>query len=148
MNLIRIKNQPTVLENAKSDIDELFNLTLNSFFNTVSPSYNNRFGRVNVIENDTNYSVEMLMPGADKNKIDIALDNNTLSVSYKNENSNEVKEKNYLRQEWSYNEFVKRFELPENVNVEQINASYDNGILRIVLDKKEVQKVVKQITVN
>lgn len=112
MNLIRIKNQPTVLENAKSDIDELFNLTLNSFFNTVSPSYNNRFGRVNVIENDTNYSVEMLMPGADKNKIDIALDNNTLSVSYKNENSNEVKEKNYLRQEWSYNEFVKRFELP------------------------------------
>lgn len=150
MNIIRINRQtPTVFETMNHEFDELFNTTLNSFFNSVNPSYNNRFGRVNVAENANNYSVEMLMPGADKNKIDISIQDNLLNVSYKNEDKSETNEKNYIRQEWSYNEFVKKFELPDNVDSSQIDAGYENGILTITLAKKQlVEKPLKQIAVR
>lgn len=151
MNIIRINRQtPTVFETVDREFSEFFNTTLNSFFNNVNPSYNDRFGRVNVLENENSYGVEMLMPGADKNKIDIFIQDNMLNIAYKNEDSNEVKDKNYLRQEWSYNEFSKKFELPENVDASQIDASYDNGILNITLLKKELpaKKELKQIAIR
>lgn len=105
---------------------------------------------VNVTESDKNFRLEFAAPGFEKKDFDINIEKDFITVSAKKEMNNEAKEENYTRREFSFESFERTFTLPENVNAEQIEALYENGILNVVLPKKDVQieKPVKKVEIK
>lgn len=93
---------------------------------------------VNIRETEQSYSVELMVPGMRKEDFNIELDNELLAISaeIKAENTTEEEGK-FTRREFSYSSFKRTFTLPETVKEEGINASYQDGILKISLPKKE-----------
>ena len=92
--------------------------------------------KVNVKESDQEYDVEMAAPGYSKKDFKITLDNGLLTLSAEKKEEKEEKEKNYTRREFGYSSFERSFNLPENVNEEDIKARYEDGVLRLTIPKK------------
>lgn len=97
----------------------------------------NSFPAVNIRENEKDYELELAIPGQKKDDFNIEVDKNVLTISMETRSDEESKEENYTRREFSYSSFKRAFTLPETVNEELINASYDNGILKFTLPKRE-----------
>lgn len=89
-------------------------------------------------------------PGLKKEDFKLALNHNVLTISSEQSSEKEDKEEGkYTRKEYNYSSFSRSFTIPETVEVDQIDAKYENGELRIVLPKKEkAVKVVKEIAVS
>ena len=113
---------------------------------------------VNVIETDKEYKVEIAAPGLTRDdfKIDINEDNElTVSMEKKveknEESEKEGKKHTYLRREFSYSSFRQRMILPDNGNVDNIDAKMENGVLTIDIPKKteeEKRKNMRQIDIK
>src|SRR6267142_647544 len=80
-------------------------------------------------------------------KIDVRVENNTLTVHGERKFEKEEKEENYRRVERQYGSFTRTFTLPSTVDHENVQADYDKGVLKIKLAKKAEAKP-KQIKVN
>jgi HSP20 family protein len=76
-------------------------------------------------------------PGLKKEDFFIHLEKETLSISADVKQENEEKKPNYLKKEFSYQSFKRSFSMPENVNKDGIQASYENGVLKVSLPKME-----------
>ena len=87
------------------------------------------------------------MPGIDEKDIDVRVENNTLTVHGERKIEKEEKEENYRRVERQYGSFTRTFTLPNTVDTENVQATYDKGVLKITLPKKAEAKP-KQIKVN
>lgn len=92
--------------------------------------------RTNVIENETDYMLQIAVPGMDKKSFGIDIEKNTLTLSAAS-NQSESPDVNYLRREFDYSSFSKTFKLPESVDSEKITANYENGILSVTLGKRD-----------
>ena len=107
---------------------------------------------VNVKENKDKFSLEILTPGYNKEDFKIDLDNNMLSVSVekKNEGLDAKSEEKYTRKEFSFHSFSKVFTMPESVDTENMNATYNNGVLSIDIPKREEAKAkpIKNIKIS
>jgi len=110
-------------------------LANNSTTNTTIPA-------VNVKETADTFEVEVAAPGMQKEDFRIELDGNQLTISSERQNQKEVTEgERYTRREFSYQSFQRSFTLPKNVvDVDQINARYENGVLHLVVPKREEAK--------
>jgi HSP20 family protein len=95
---------------------------------------------VNIAESKDDFQFEIAAPGMDKKDFTIDVDNNVLSISASKEYSNEEAEKNFTRREFSYSSFKRAFTLPNSVNVDKIEARYENGLLKLVVPKREEVK--------
>ena len=104
----------------------------------------------NIIENEKDFRIELAVPGLERNDFKVEVQNGVLSISAEKENESKEKGKNFRRREFSYNSFCRSFTLPENLLTDKIDAKYENGILHVVLPKKEVSvsKPVQQVKVN
>ncbi len=106
---------------------------------------------VNTREDEKSYTVEVDLPGIKKEDIKVNIDpeNNTLTISGERKFKNEVKKDDYYTLESNYGKFLRTFTLPENVNIEQIDAKSEDGVLNLTLPKIEKeQKEVKEIPVK
>ncbi|GMV78527.1 MAG: heat-shock protein [Chitinophagaceae bacterium] len=138
-----VKHYPQSINNL---FDEFFNLP--NVWNG-EPTENYFMPAVNVHETTEGYHVELNVPGRNKEDFKINLDNNILTVSFEKKESKEQKEYKTIRREFSYQSFKRSFTLDEKVNAENIQAKYDNGILKLFVPKKEEVKVLpKQITIQ
>lgn len=97
----------------------------------------NSFPAVNIRENEKDFELELAIPGQKKEDFNIEVDKNVLSISMESKTENESNDENFTRREFSYTSFKRAFTLPESVNEEKINASYEDGILKFRLPKKE-----------
>jgi HSP20 family protein len=89
----------------------------------------------------------MEVPGIDEKDIDIRLENNVLTVSGERKIEKEEKQENFHHVERRYGTFSRSFTLPNTVDNESVAASYNNGLLKILLGKRADAKP-KQIKVN
>ena len=105
---------------------------------------------VNVAEHKDEYMVELAVPGMKKDDFKIDVDGNILTISSEKEETKEEKEKKFTRKEYNYSSFSRSFTLPDEVNMEKIDARYENGILKIALPRKEEAKKItaKHIAVH
>lgn len=106
---------------------------------------------VNILENETEYRVELAAPGLDKNDFKLELNYNTLKISSEKKTENETPEgKFFTRREFSYQSFVRTFTLPQAADSDKIEAVYDKGILSVLIPKKEEAKPkpVRTIGIN
>ena len=106
----------------------------------------------NIQETPKEFVIELAAPGLKKDDFKIELTNNILQVSCEKPSKKEKKEseQNYFRKEFKYEDFVRKFALPEAINDQKILAKYTDGILTIELVKKEITapKAVKKIAVK
>ena len=65
--------------------------------------------------------------------------NGILNISAETKSEKEEKGKDYTRKEFAASSFSRGFSLPENAKQEAINAKYENGILKLMVDKKKVE---------
>jgi HSP20 family protein len=126
-------------------------LTLQNRMNSVFEDYNRREGQadsrpdpmaaafappVDIYEDTHKIVLNLEAPGLKQEDFDIQVENNTLSVRGERKFDTEQKEENYHRVERRYGAFYRAFTLPQTVNTDQVQASYDAGILRIELAKR------------
>jgi len=102
---------------------------------------------VDIYEDEHSIQLKLEVPGIEEKDLDIKVENNTLTVSGERKFEKEEKEENFHRIERHYGSFTRSFTLPSTVNTEDINASYDNGVLNIRLAKRAEAKP-KQIKVS
>ncbi|MDT0608249.1 Hsp20/alpha crystallin family protein [Croceitalea rosinachiae] len=98
---------------------------------------NGNLPAVNIIENDNDFVLELSAPGFKKDNFNIELDNDVLTISSEVKTESEAKQEKFTRREFSYTSFKRAFTLPETVDGGKINATYENGILKVVVPKKE-----------
>ena len=102
---------------------------------------------VDIYEDEHNITLKMEVPGIDEKDLDVRIENNTLAVCGERKFGKEEKEENFRRVERQYGSFTRSFTLPSSVETENIQASYDKGVLEIRLAKKAEAKP-KQIKVK
>jgi HSP20 family protein len=103
---------------------------------------------VNVKDTETAYLIEVAAPGVKKENFSLSVNQQVLTLSFKNEQTTEETKDAYVRQEFSFQSFERSFRLPKTVNVDAIKAAYTDGILTVELPKMEEPKPeVKQIEI-
>lgn len=134
MSLIRFRPNP-------------FSVFDNFFENELEPRNAATVPAVNVKENDTQFDLELAAPGLKKNDFHLSIDKDILTIDYETKVSNEEKseDQKYHRREFRTESFKRSFTLPDTVDREQINAKYEDGILRLVLPKKEKKEASARI---
>ena len=103
----------------------------------------------NVREDETNYMLELALPGFAKEEITIKFEDEVLTITAGRQPKEDEKGPKYTWNEFGYkSKYERSFQLPETVNADSISAAFDNGILLVTLPKKEVQApAVKQISI-
>lgn len=147
--LVRKNNHLPAFGNFFDDFfaKDLFNWNDKNF-----AEFGNTLPSVNVKESDTNFDIELAVPGMKKEDFKINLDRNILTISSESKTENETKNENgtYTRREFNYQSFSRSFTLPsEVVDAENIEANYNDGILKISIPKKVKEEIsVKTIEIK
>ena len=104
----------------------------------------------NIREDEKSYDIELAVPGMKKEDITLELENGLLTISGENKEEKEEKKSTYLRKEYKSSSFVRSFSLPENVKEDGITSRYEDGILKIRMEKEEAafKKEKKAIAIN
>ncbi|MCB9337347.1 MAG: Hsp20/alpha crystallin family protein [Lewinellaceae bacterium] len=126
---------------AGSTFDNMFN----EFFNNDFPvSFRNghlqKSPAVNILESDDSYRIEVAAPGLEKGDFVVKVENDLLEISARKEAKQEETGEKFTRREFSYLEFKRNFHLPDTVDANGIKANYENGVLKVVLEKKPEAK--------
>ncbi len=126
-------------------VSRFFDDDWNSLFNWSSRNsfdHSSTLPAVNMRETDDEFIVEMAAPGMEKEDFKIELNDNLLTIRSEMQQAEESKEEdNYYRREFSYQSFVRTFNLNNHLVEEaEIQATYQNGILIVTLPKKETAK--------
>lgn len=96
---------------------------------------------VNVKENEKSFEIELAAPGLSKKDFKVIAENGVLTISSEKKFEEEKMEKGYTRREFSYSSFSRSFVLPENTNEEDVKASYEDGVLKVMVAKKVITQV-------
>jgi HSP20 family protein len=126
---------------AEKGFDKFFN----EFPNNVEFPFK-RFPRVDVIDDEKSIRLIAELPGVKKEDVKILLENGFLTVS--GEKKNEIEEKkdiNLFRSERLFGSFERKFELPEDINLDEITAKFENGLLIISINKLVPEKPKERI---
>ena len=102
---------------------------------------------MDVHENDEAYIITADIPGVDSDNIDIRLHENVLTIQAETRRENHTENGNTLVRERYAGRVSRSVRLPQPVNSEAVEASYDNGVLSLVVPKAEEIKP-RRITIN
>ena len=115
-------------------------------WNIKSPSHSSTMPAVNIKELDSQFEIELAVPGIQKEDFAIEVEEGILSISSTQEEEQVNEKGKFTRREFSYNSFRRSFTLPDSVDPTKIDASYSNGVLRVLLPKhKEAQPQPKKL---
>lgn len=122
-----------------------FSEIVDELFDEISEKAHNSFiSYIDVIENDKEYVLDLMLAGFDKSLVDVSVEKNTLKIKGERKEDKSVK---YSTKRSFFGTFEKSYELPEYVDKENIDASFENGVLRITIpkskDKLSGNKVIK-----
>jgi HSP20 family protein len=101
---------------------------------------------VDILENEHNITLQAEIPGVKEEDLKITFENNVLTIAGERKFKEEENKENYHRIERRYGRFTRSFSLPAGVDPEKVSATFENGILKVTLPKREEFKP-KQITV-
>lgn len=144
MALIKFPNNKTM--NTDS-VNPFVNSVFDNFFNEsfMSDRLVTRVPAVNITESTESYSVELAAPGLKKSDFQINVDKDLITVSVEKAEETKEEDRVFSKKEYSYTSFTRSFSLPETVDYNNIDASYEDGILRLNIGKKEEAIVAKRV---
>jgi HSP20 family protein len=122
--------------------DDFFNRDLVNWNNSNPARSNATIPAVNIKETAENFEVEVAAPGMTRDDFKVELDGNVLIISSEISNQKEEKgEERYSIKEFNYQSFQRTFNLQkEVVDIDKIEAKYENGLLHLLIPKKEEAK--------
>lgn len=147
----------TLVKFNRKPFDKSFNSLFEDFFTDIPVLYKNDvsesawkgFAPVNIKETDKNYSLEVVAPGFEKTDFKVNMDQNILTISVEKKNEVKTENEKQVRKEYSYRSFKRSFTLDEQIDTNNIEANYVNGVLTLNLPKKETVKVsATEITIK
>ena len=100
--------------------------------------------KTDIRENDNEYIIDIDLPGFSKENINLSLDNGYLNIKANCENNNDDTNDKYIRKERFYGECSRSFYVGDDIKEEDINAEFKNGILKINIPKKEINKQLNE----
>ncbi|GAP70245.1 molecular chaperone IbpA, HSP20 family [Bacteroidales bacterium 6E] len=103
----------------------------------------------NVLENEKDYRLELSIPGFSKEEVKISVQKNVLTIKSE-KNLEDIENSKYLRRGFTPQNFEKNFQLSKDIDGDKISAHFNNGILEVVLPKKEevVEKAAIEIAIQ
>ncbi|NTU98067.1 MAG: Hsp20/alpha crystallin family protein [Chlorobiaceae bacterium] len=125
--------------------EDVFNDKVSPFFSSmINPAF-----KVDISEDEEAIYVSADMPGMKKEDVKVSLEDDILCISTERKQEEEEKKKGYHRIERTWGSMSRSFSVGENVDPENIAASYDNGVLKVTIPKKEAEpKKGKEIEVK
>lgn len=136
----------------KNNQDLFTDLFENFFSNDFSGrlDHHSNFGlpKSNIIEKEDAFKIEMSVPGYEKSDFQITLDNQLLSIEVNKEISKVEENEKVLFNEFVTSNFRRSFKVTKNVNLDEIKAEYENGILKIQIPKMEVENTKRLISIS
>jgi HSP20 family protein len=135
------------LQRIQDDMDGLFENFFTKDRELMEPMRFEWCPLCNLHEDDTNYILEAEVPGLEKDEIKVSLKDNIITLSGERKEEKEDKKKHSHIIERHYGSFSRSFSLPVDVDEEKIDASYKDGVLRVILPKTEKTKM-KEIAVK
>ncbi|MEQ6167229.1 Hsp20/alpha crystallin family protein [Ekhidna sp. MALMAid0563] len=142
MGLIKYNTNDYRPTSFRSFVDRFFN---DEFVGGSMPTFS---PKVDIAETDKEYEIQLHVPGMKKSNFNIDLNDDQITISGERKFENEKKEKNFHSVESYYGKFNRTFYLPDVVNRDKVDASYQDGILMITLPKDEKKVTKKQIAVK
>jgi len=136
-----VSNPFRQLETLQSDLGRFFDFPLlgwsgqapDLFDGTLNPA-------IDVYDEKNNYVVKADLPGLSKEDIDVSVVEDTLVIRGEKKHERKTESKNFLREERYFGTFQRAVALPSSVDVDHIKAAYNNGVLELILPKKEDAK--------
>jgi len=118
---------------------------MNTFMDDFEKGFSFEMGgfspRVDITEDDNNLFVHAELPGLAKDQVKVSVNEERLMTITGEKKKQEKEEgKNYIRNERNFGSFTRSFSLPEYIDVENINAKFENGVLELSLKKIEPPK--------
>jgi len=135
MALVKFSNQFPSL------FDHFFENDLYDWSNRHFSTTDTTLPSVNIKESQDEFEVELAAPGFQKTDFTIELKHDMLTISSEKKIENETKEgQQFARREFSYQSFSRSFVLPNTIDNDKIKAKYENGILKVIIPKKDEAK--------
>lgn len=142
MTLVKFNQDKRINSPVVPGLNDVFDAIFNdTFFNDRMTA---RVPAANLSESENHYHIELAAPGLKKEDFKLSLERNILNISVEQRNENNAAEKNYTKREYSYNSWVRSFTLPESANVDMVDATYSDGVLKIDIAKREEAKAVRR----
>ncbi len=143
MTLVKFNNRP---------VNRVFNSVFDDLLNQFPATWKDsslHFPPVNIHETSDAYHVELSAPGLNKEDFQVKVEDGLLTISYEQKEETKSEEYKTVRREFSQRSFKRSFTVEDQVNVDNIEAKYDQGVLKLRLPKKEQAKpAVKQISIQ
>lgn len=134
------------LRNLQREVDSLFD----RFFNRTGGDGSTSTvwsPRTDLVETDDDFRLRLDVPGLTKEDISINLQNRTLTVSGERTSERTEEGEEFVRVERAFGSFHRSFTLPDAVDENNIEATYDNGVLTISVPKTE-ERTRRQIEIQ
>ncbi len=128
------------LEGLQREMNRLFNFSLGRFPETNSIFNGNWAPALDVYDNKDRFVIKAELPGLTRDEIDVSLEDNILTIKGEKKKNSEVKEEHYLRSERFYGSFQRSIGLPAGADAGKAKATFKDGVLELVLPKKEEAK--------
>jgi len=133
------------------DLEDWFEEVRRRFFGDVPVKWESNIQfvpRVDIAETEKEYEIEVSVPGLKAEDFNVEITDNVLKISGERKFQTEEKEKTYHRIESFYGSFARSFTLPEDAKSDKISATYENGILKIVIPKDVKKSRSRKIEVK
>jgi HSP20 family protein len=141
MTLVKVNNRP---------FGNLFNELLNEF-PVAARSFGQElfaFPQTNIHETPDSYHLELNVPGRSKEDFKIQVEQGLLTISFDKKEETAQEDYKTLRREFELKSFKRSFSVDNKIDAEGIQAKYENGVLKLLLPKKEESKQsAKQISI-
>ena len=144
MTFVKVNNP------VQKSINQFFDEFLNKIPSTWGRNLQNSFNPpVNILETKEAYHMELNAPGRNKEDFKINIENGLLSISFEKKTERVSDEVKTVRKEFSFESFKRSFTIDEKIQADNIQAKYENGVLKLYLPKKdEVKETPKQISIQ
>jgi HSP20 family protein len=146
---LMVKRDPfSELRSFQNEFNRVFGSALPRLFGSEEGALGGNWApNVDISEDDNAIVLEADLPGLKAGDFNLSIENYRLTLSGERKFENETKRDNYHRVERSYGSFTRTFTLPNTVNVEEVKADFNDGVLRVTLPKREEVKA-RQINVS
>ena len=91
---------------------------------------------IEIIEDVDNYQIKMDIPGVETNNIILSIDDDVLCIEITKENVRKVNDNMYYYSEKKYGVLSRKLKLPKDVDIDNVETSYKNGVLSVIISKK------------
>lgn len=123
------------LEHFSNRMSRLFNDFTNDF--TFTP-------RIDICEDENKIFIDIEAAGVKKEDIKLTLQDNILTITGEKKKESEDKTKKYYRSERIYGSFTRSFTLPSEINRDSVDAKYEDGMLKVVIEKEKPKAVTQK----